>query len=240
MKYAVIADIHANLEAFQAVLEDAKKQQCGHYAFLGDFVGYCANPKACLEIVRSMNAPCVKGEHDEWCATELPLESGEPNAMKALQWARAQLTEEDLQWLRNLPHIRTVEDFTIVHATLDMPKKWRYAFDKGAVADSFAYQNSRLCFCGHTHVPVAFIRDSRVRGGSYSNLRLEPGGEYSVNVGAVGQPRDGNPKAGYVIYDMEEGSIELRRLDYDIAAAQKKIHDAGLPPRLAERLALGK
>jgi diadenosine tetraphosphatase ApaH/serine/threonine PP2A family protein phosphatase len=89
-------------------------------------------------------------------------------------------------------------------------------------------------------VPVAFIRDNMVRGGTYSKFRVEPGRKYFVNVGAVGQPRDGNPKAAYVIYDMDEGSIELRRLDYNIAAAQKKIIEAGLPARLAERLAVGK
>jgi diadenosine tetraphosphatase ApaH/serine/threonine PP2A family protein phosphatase len=186
-----------------------------------------------------MNAPCVKGEHDEWCWTDLPPD-GEPNALKALQWAREQLTEEDKQWLHNLPYVRTVEDFTIVHGTLDGPETWGYVFDKLAAASSFVHQKSRLCFYGHTHVPVALILDSVVRGGSYSKFRLEPARKYSVNVGAVGQPRDGNPKAGYVIYDTEVESIALRRLDYDIAAAQEKILAAGLPPRLAERLALGK
>src|ERR1044071_8166743 len=97
-----------------------------------------------------------------------------------------------------------------------------------------------VCFFGHTHVPVAFMRDSVVRGGTYSKFKVEPGKKYFVNVGAVGQPRDNNPKSAYVVYDMNEGTIELRRLDYDIGAAQKKILDVGLPPRLAERLALGR
>ena len=95
-------------------------------------------------------------------------------------------------------------------------------------------------FFGHTHVPVAFIRDSVVRGGTYSKFKVEPGRKYFVNVGSVGQPRDGCPKSKYVVYDMDEGSIELRKLDYDIPGAQKKILDAGLPPRLAERLEFGK
>jgi len=97
-----------------------------------------------------------------------------------------------------------------------------------------------VCFFGHTHVPVAFVRDSQVRGGTYSKFKMETGKKYFVNVGAVGQPRDGNPKAAYVIYDPHEGSIELRRLDYDIAAAQEKILAAGLPERLADRLAVGR
>jgi diadenosine tetraphosphatase ApaH/serine/threonine PP2A family protein phosphatase len=128
----------------------------------------------------------------------------------------------------------------MVHSTLDGPQRWGYVFEKLAAAASFTYQNTPVCFFGHTHMPVAFIRDSVVRGGTYSKFKVEHGRKYFLNVSAVGQPRDGNPKAGYVIYDMEESSIELRRLDYDIAKAQKKILDAGLPPRLAERLAVGK
>src|SRR6266478_2163195 len=108
MKFAIIADVHANLEAFQAVLGDAEQQRCTHYAFLGDFVGYCADPKACIDIVRSMNAPSVKGKHDEYCSTDLPLDGFNPTAAKAVEWTRKQLTEEDRSWLRNLPYVRTV------------------------------------------------------------------------------------------------------------------------------------
>src|ERR1043166_5238744 len=130
--------------------------------------------------------------------------------------------------------------FTIVHATLDGPQRWGYVFDKLAAAASFTYQNTAVCFFGHTHVPVAFIRDNLVRGGTYSKFKVEPGKKYFVNVGAIGQPRDSNPKAAYVVFDMDESTIELRRLEYDIPTAQKKILEAGLPPRLAERLAFGR
>ena len=113
--------------------------------------------------------------------------------------------------------------------------------DKLAAAASFTYQNTGVCFFGHTHVPVAFIRENNmVRGGTYSKFKVEPGKKYFVNVGAVGQPRDNNPKAGYVVYDLNENTIELRRLDYDIAATQRKILAAGLPERLAERLEFGR
>ena len=240
MKYAIIADIHANLEAFQVVLQDIEKQKCTHVACLGDVVGYNANPKECLDTVRAMNLPCVKGNHDEFCSSDTPLEGFSPHAAEAGNWTRGKLPEEDRKWLRDLKYVRLVSNFTIVHATLDGPQRWGYVFDKLAAAASFTYQNTAVCFFGHTHVPVAFIRDSVVRGGTYSKFRVEPGRKYFVNVGAVGQPRDGNPKAAYVIYNMDEASIELRRLDYDIASAQKKIIEAGLPERLAARLAMGK
>jgi len=240
MKYAIIADIHANLEALEVVLADAKAMKVTHYACLGDVVGYNANPKECLDIIRSMGMPCVKGNHDEYCSADIQLDGFNPHAAEAVSWTRQQLTEEDCQWLRELRYIRLVASFTIVHATLDGPQRWGYVFDKLAAAASFTYQNTSVCFFGHTHVPVAFVRDSVVRGGTYSKFKVEPGRKYFVNVGSVGQPRDGNPKASYAIYDMDEGSIELRRLDYDIPAVQAKIRAVGLPERLAERLALGK
>ena len=240
MKYAIIADIHGNLEAFQVVLEDIRAQKADHIVCLGDVVGYNANPKECLQIVREMNIPCVKGNHDEYCSSNSALEGFNPHAADAVHWTREQLSEEEKKWLRDLKYSRMVANFTMVHATLDAPDRWGYVFDKLAAAASFPYQNTQICFFGHTHVPVAFMRDTVVRGGTYSKFKLDAAKKYFINVGAVGQPRDNNPKAAYVIYDIDAQTIELRRLDYDIAAAQKKIRDASLPERLAERLAYGR
>jgi predicted phosphodiesterase len=240
MRYAIIADIHANLEAFQTVLEDIKTQNVQQIVCLGDVVGYNANPKECLQMVRAMNIPVVKGNHDEYCSTDDALEGFNPHAAEAVIWTRNQLTAEERQWLRDLKYSRMVGNFTIVHATLDAPQRWGYVFDKLAAAASFPYQNTQVCFFGHTHVPVAFMRDTAVRGGTYSKFKVDPAKKYFVNVGAVGQPRDNNPRAGYVVYDADAGTIELRRLDYDIATTQKKIRDAGLPERLAERLEFGR
>jgi len=240
MKYAIIADIHGNLEAFQTVLEDIKTQNVNQIVCLGDVVGYNANPKECLQIVRDMNIPCVKGNHDEYCSSEDALEGFNPHAAEAVHWTRNQLTTEDRQWLRDLKYSRMVGNFTIVHATLDAPQRWGYVFDKLAAAASFPYQNTQVCFFGHTHVPVAFMRDSVVRGGTYSKFKIDVSKKYFVNVGAVGQPRDNNPKAAYVVYDTDAGTIELRRLDYDIPTTQEKIRAAGLPERLAERLEFGR
>jgi len=241
MKYAIIADIHANLEALNTVLADIKAQNCTHVACLGDVVGYNANPKECLDIVRAMNIPVVKGNHDEYCSIENDLEGFNPHAAEAINWTRDQLTAEDRQWLRDLKYMRLVTSFTLVHATLDQPQRWGYVFDKLAAAASLTYQNTAMCFFGHTHVPLAFVKDAgQVKGGTYSKFKIEPGKKYFINVGSVGQSPDGVPKATYVVYDMQEQSIELRRLDYDMATTQKKILEAGLPARLAERLALGR
>ena len=240
MKYAIIADIHGNLEAFQVVLEDIRAQKATHIVCLGDVVGYNANPKECLQIVRDLNIPVVKGNHDEYCSSENHLEGFNPHAAEAVIWTRNQLSTDDKQWLCDLKYSRMAANFTMVHATLDAPERWGYVFDKLAAAASFPYQNTQMCFFGHTHVPVAFMRDTVVRGGTYSKFKVDSSKKYFINVGAVGQPRDNNPKCAYVIYDMDAQTIELRRLDYDIEAAQKKILAAGLPERLAERLAYGR
>jgi predicted phosphodiesterase len=240
MKYAIIADIHGNLEAFQVVLEDIRAQHADQVVCLGDVVGYNANPKECLQIVRDMNIPCVKGNHDEYCSSEDHLDGFNPHAADAVHWTRNQLNDEEKQWLRDLKYSRMVDNFTIVHATLDAPQRWGYVFDKLAAAASFPYQNTQLCFFGHTHVPVAFMRDTVVRGGTYSKFKVDASKKYFINVGAVGQPRDNNPKCAYVVYDTTAATIEIRRLEYDIAAAQAKILAAGLPERLAERLAYGR
>ena len=240
MKYAIIADIHGNWEAFQVVLADIRAQNADQVVCLGDVVGYNANPKECLQIVRDMNIPCVKGNHDEYCSSDDHLDGFNPHAADAVHWTRNQLSEEEKQWLRDLKYTRIADNFTMVHATLDAPQRWGYVFDKLAAAASFPYQNTQLCFFGHTHVPVAFMRDTVVRGGTYSKFKIDPSKKYFINVGAVGQPRDNNPKCAYVIYDTTAATIEIRRLDYDIAAAQAKILAAGLPERLAERLAFGR
>ncbi len=240
MKYAIISDIHSNLEAFNTVLEHAKEQGCEKYVCGGDVVGYNANPKECMDIVRQMEMPCVMGNHDQYVGEEFDLSSFNPVAAEAVLWTRAQLSEEEREWLRTLRFIRLVDTFAVVHATMDGPRYWGYVQDKMGAAASFTYQTTQVCFHGHTHVPLAFRQDERVEGGTYSRIELERNKKYFINVGSVGQPRDGDPRAAYVIYDTDEKVIELFRLNYDLETAQEKIRAAGLPERLAERLAVGK
>ena len=216
MKYAILADIHANLPALQVVLRDAEQQGCTHYACLGDIVGYCWFPKECVDIIRRMNIPCVQGNHDLYSSTDELLDEFNPQAAEAVRWTRNQLTGDDRRWLGSLPLMLMLDGFTLIHATLDEPERWGYVFDKLMAACHFTHQETPVCFFGHTHVPVAFIKDSVVRGGTYSKFKVESGKMYFVNPGSVGQPRDNNPKAAYATYDLETQIIELRRLDYPI------------------------
>ncbi len=240
MRFAIFSDIHANLEALEAVLADAHKRKSTHFVCLGDVVGYNANPHECVERIRKLDCPIVKGNHDEQAS--LPESSSDFNelAERAIKWTRDNLAEEEKQWLRELPLQKQVRDFTIVHATLDTPAQWGYVFNNLDAAASFTYQHTTVCFFGHTHVPMVFIRDDGVRRESIEHIRIESTKKYFINMGSVGQPRDGNWRAAYCIYDMENNLVEQFRVKYDLAVAQRKIIKAGLPRLLAERLAIGR
>ena len=240
MRYAIFSDIHANLEALEAVLQDAKERNCTHFVCLGDLVGYNANPAECVELVRQLDCPTIKGNHDEQATLEDSSRGFNELAEKAIEWTRAQLNETDRKWLRDLRMSRQVRDFTIVHATLDTPTQWGYIFKDLDAAASFSYQYTNVCFFGHTHVAGTFVRDGGVRRRKTESLTIEAGKKYLINTGSVGQPRDGNSRASYCIYHIESNVVEERRVKYDIETAQRKIIDAGLPRLLAERLALGR
>ncbi|HET9367990.1 MAG TPA: metallophosphoesterase family protein, partial [Candidatus Udaeobacter sp.] len=161
-------------------------------------------------------------------------------AERAIAWTRDRLADQDKEWLRGLPLQARVHDFTIVHATLDTPEQWGYVFNNLDAAASFTYQRTNVCFFGHTHVPMVFVRDENVRRERVEHVRIEPAKKYFINMGSVGQPRDGNWRAAYCIYDTENNLVQQFRVKYDLAAVQKKIAEAGLPRLLAERLAIGR
>lgn len=240
-RYAIFSDIHSNWHALEAVLADAAENGCTHYLCLGDIVGYNAYPAECLERVRGLNCPVVKGNHDEQVSMVASTEGLSELAEEAIRYSKECLNEEQKQWLRELKFQKQIRDFTIVHATLDTPERWGYIFNALDAAGSFSYQHTHLCFIGHTHTPKVFVREEHVRQVTpFTELRLEPGKKYLVNVGSVGQPRDGNWRASYCIYDTPEEVVYLRRVEYDLAGAQEAILAAGLSQRLAQRLAQGR
>lgn len=246
-RYAIISDIHANIEALDAVIADARSQGVDDFVCLGDLVGYNAAPRECIQRIRELGCKVVKGNHDHYCSDfSVNLDDFQPNAASVIEWTRRNISEEDSRWLQALPLTAVIMGFTIVHSTLDSPAHFRYAFDSLDAEDSFNYQRTRVCFHGHTHVPCIF---QRAPGGGRDNIvkyeaanGLLDQGSFFINVGSVGQPRDGNPKACYLLYTTEglsKVSIEFRRVDYDIEAAVRRIEQAGLPQRLINRLYTG-
>ena len=240
MRIALFGDIHANLEALEAVLDDAKGQNATDYVCMGDIVGYNADPVACLEKVREMNCPTVKGNHDEDASGDHSLENMNPVAAAALEWTRQQLSVEQREWLRRLRMVRQVSDFTVVHSTLDQPSHWNYVTNRFDAMANFSYQFTQIGFHGHTHVPRVYVKADRVQEVAADSVQIEDNCKYFINIGSVGQPRDGDWRACYVIYDTDHKLVVFRRIPYDIHKAQQKILDAGLPEMLAERIAEGR
>ena len=237
---AILGDIHATLDALDVVLDDCRAQGVTEYLCTGDVVGYNACPHECLSIIREMGCPVMMGNHDFYVSTAQDLDDFNPHAAAVVQWTREQLSDDELRWLRDLPFTRTVKGITLVHATMDRPENFGYVFDNLQAQANFASQKTPLCFHGHTHCPM--IYEHTIQGVfriDPQDFKLQMGRKYFINVGSVGQPRDGDPRATYVIYDSAARTVRFRRLEYDIAAAQARIRAAGLPERLAERLAFG-
>jgi len=237
VKFGIFGDIHSNLEALEAVLEDMQDQKVTQAVCLGDIVGYNANPSECLELVRGIGCPIIKGNHDEDASEDWPLKDINELALMSMEYSRSQLSDEQKKFLRGLPMYKQIGHFSVVHSTLDNPVHWHYVFTAEDAARSFVHQRTQICFHGHTHVPHLFVKDSAVHEFSFKRVVVQDGKQYFVNVGSVGQPRDGDWRAAYAIYDSVQKVIELRRVPYDLAKAQTKILEAGLPDRLAERLA---
>jgi len=240
MRIAIFGDIHANLEALEAVLEDAHAQDVSEYVCTGDVVGYNADPVACLETIRRLDCPTVKGNHDADTAGNHSLDNMNPNAAAALKWTREQLDQEQRTWLSRLRMVRQISDFTVVHSTLDQPASWNYVTNRFEAMSNFSYQFTQVCFHGHTHVPRVYVKSDKVTEVPAESIVIESAAKYFINVGSVGQPRDGDWRACYAIYDLEHQMIVFRRIEYDIATTQRKIREAGLPEMLAERIAEGR
>ena len=211
MKYAIFGDIHANLEALETVLLDAAERNCTHFVCIGDIVGYNANPHECLKIIRDLDCPLVRGNHDEEAALDTPLEGLNPLAKHALEWTRENLTEDDREFLVNTRLVRQVRDFTIVHATLDTPGNWGYVTNKFDAMASFGYQFTPVCFYGHTHTPKVYVKGDSVEALEQQDIRIEIGKKYFINVGSVGQPRDGDWRSAYATYDDDNQEIQVHR-----------------------------
>jgi diadenosine tetraphosphatase ApaH/serine/threonine PP2A family protein phosphatase len=240
MKYAILGDVHANLEAFEAVLEDARTLDVERFLCVGDIVGYNADPNECVRIVRELDCTTVRGNHDHYVCADDTLGDLNPVAANVVRWTRDALDDDHLKYLTELRMVQAVDGFTLVHSTLDMPEKWGYVFEEVEADASFNYQTTAVCFHGHTHVPVLYEKSSGVRRSGYKVFKATIGKKYFINVGSVGQPRDGDPRAAYVVYDSSGRDVELRRVHYDVTTAQEKILAAGLPRALAARLAVGK
>lgn len=239
-RLAIFGDVHANLEALNAVLDDCRREGVTDFLCTGDVVGYNASPKECMRIIRELGCPVVKGNHDYYVASLKGLADFQPNAAAVVEWTRRQLDDEEMRYLRELPFSVARMGVTLVHSTMDNPETFGYVFDHLQAEASFSHQVTPLAFHGHTHCPIIFERQlACVYQIDPQDMTLPIGRKYFINPGSVGQPRDGNPRSSYVIYEPKERRIRYRRIEYDVAGAQARIRKAGLPERLAQRLEVG-
>jgi diadenosine tetraphosphatase ApaH/serine/threonine PP2A family protein phosphatase len=238
MKTAIISDIHANLEGLQAVLAHAVGQGVDDYVCLGDIVGYNADPGACVDVIRGMpRLRCLLGNHDAMAVGAGPLPGINAMAQAAITWTRRQLDDGHKAWLAALPLVITDADATYCHASLDEPSTWQYVSSPPDAARHFMHQETRVGFMGHSHLMFAWSEDGeRLDRVLSAEVDTSTGDRWLISVGSVGQPRDHDPRAGYALFDHETGLVTQLRVEYDLAAAQRKIVAAGLPPSLADRL----
>jgi diadenosine tetraphosphatase ApaH/serine/threonine PP2A family protein phosphatase len=243
MRYAIIADIHANLAALTAVLEDiSKKDQVAEIWCLGDVVGYGPDPGPCIDLLRQLKPVCVAGNHDRAVIGKVELSYFNPLAAIACQWTASQLNAAQVLYLERLPLTVERGDFLLVHGS-PMDPVLEYVMSAGIAARNFAFFRLPFCLVGHTHVPLAF----REEDGSCQPVGLSPGvglvlgkQRMIINPGGVGQPRDGDPRASYAIYESEGRILRLYRVPYDIRATQDRMMQAGLPIQLITRLEAGR
>lgn len=240
MRYAVLSDIHGNLEALQAVLADGATR-ADAVVCLGDVVGYGADPEACIDVIAGRAITIVAGNHEHAVAGLLDLDWLNEYARAAVEWTRERLDDDQVSYLATLPLVGEVGDATLVHASPARPDEWDYLVSAQDGFAAFRAFTTRLCFVGHSHRPAAWSLGSSgpefVPGAV--ELGLEPGRRYLVNVGSVGQPRDHDPRAAYALWDAERGRLAIRRVAYDVDTARRKILAGGLPRLLADRLPRG-
>lgn len=241
MRFAVISDIHGNLEALRAVSESIRREGVDRIVFAGDAVGYGADPLEVIEVVKSVANAAVLGNHDSVASGREEPTYFNVHAAEAILWTRGRLGDDERAFLKGLDVSVTWEDFTVVHSTPLNPLRWSYLLAAEEAAKNFPAFKSRLCFIGHSHVPAAYCMGSKgeLSVEAPGLVPLKEGWRYIINVGSVGQPRDGDPRSCYVVYDADRQFVEFLRVAYDVSSAQEKIIGAGLPPFLAQRLAHG-
>lgn len=240
MRCAIISDVHANLEALEAVLKDIKKKKMDEIFFLGDAVGYGPNPNECLDILKNNCKVLLAGNHD-WAAIGLTeIDYFNEYAKAAILWTRESLTEKNRKLLATFPVKKELkkENALLVHSTPKDPEVWHYLLTLWDAEINFNYFKERLCFLGHSHLPFVIERLPSGEMVSYKGeAKLGQNERYIINCGSVGQPRDRDPRACYVL--LSEEHVEFIRVGYDLEKTQGKMRAAGLPPPLVSRLSQG-
>ncbi|MFH1868567.1 MAG: metallophosphoesterase family protein [Candidatus Omnitrophota bacterium] len=242
MLYAIFSDVHSNLEAFEAFLENAKREGIEKYFCVGDIVGYGADPHACVELTKSLNCPVVCGNHDQAAAGKFDIEFFNKDAKESALWTRDALDDIDKNYLNDLKLVYRDSELTMAHGSLDHPEDFDYIYETAQAAETMRAQLTQVCFIGHTHKAGIFYEDINgyINYSTTKELPAHKDSRYLVNAGSIGQPRDGDWRSSYCIYDSDQATIRVKRTEYDAKKASDKILKAGLPRRFADRILIGR
>ncbi len=242
MKIAIISDIHSNIEALSAVEETLDQHNVDATYFAGDVVGYGPDPDGCTRWIMENAQLAVAGNHDHGVVGRTDIDSFNVNAREAVTWNAEQMNDSSMEYINSLPYMTSKNDVTLVHANPKLPESWDYIFTLWDAETNFLHFESTYCFVGHSHQPVivSMDKDGNVAVVPGDTFTAEKGSRYLINVGSVGQPRDGTPDACFGILDTSPGTFSIVRSEYDFGITQEKILKAGLPKSLADRLAEGK
>lgn len=245
MRYGVFSDVHGNLEALDAVFELFRQQEVGAWLCLGDLVGYGPNPNECIERVAALKRlQIVGGNHDFAVVGLKPMDRFQNFAARSLTWTKRHLKEENRNYLMRLPRLVEGSQFTLAHGSPRDPID-EYILTSRQYLDNLAHFRTSVCFVGHTHAAGVFMTDSlgiiqHRKLQEKETIMLDPQNKMIVNVGSVGQPRDGDPRAAAMVYDSDQGTVQIFRAEYNIESVQKKMRQASLPLFLIERLSYGR
>lgn len=240
MRYGIFSDVHSNLEALEAVFKAVEKEGVDQLLCAGDLIGYGADPSGCLALLKEHGVHSVCGNHDAAVTGRLELDWFNPQARAAVEWTSMQISPTDRSALEDLQFVWQNGDLALVHGCLHEPEQFHYVLNLSDAQESFRLQETPAVFIGHTHSPGIFIQEGTdFSFQRTSEWRLDSHCRYLVNVGSVGQPRDGDPRACYCVYDTETRALQLKRVSYPIEQTQAKIRGTGLPEFLADRLAYG-
>ncbi len=241
MRYGIFSDPHANLPALEAVLKAYEIEGIDEYLCLGDLVGYGADPQPVIEQVKTICRVIVAGNHDWAVGGRLGTDYFNRYARTAVEWTGRNISPGEKNYLNSLELEYSDKHLTCVHGTLYEPEKFNYLISSSAVLRDVPFNKKRIYFVGHTHVPAIFkVKDGKIKVCPVEHCKLEDGASYSINVGSVGQPRDGLSSAAYCIFDTKKNLVEIKRIEYNITKEENQIRKAGLPLFLADRLSQGR
>jgi predicted phosphodiesterase len=240
MRYGIFSDIHSNWDALEAVLAEFQNWKIDTYLCVGDIVGYGAEPSVCINKVKEITQSCVAGNHDFAVTGKLNIEFFNAYAKEAVLWTRQNINSDEMEYLRGLELTYMEQDVTLVHGSLDFPEIFDYIQTSYDAFRSLEALETKVCFLGHSHVPVTFFYGPTITYSMAEEIDLKGQEKVLINVGSVGQPRDEDPRACCAVYDTDEQKVWIRRVEYDIESAAAKIIKAGLPDLLAERLRYGR